>query len=142
MAGKPRRPLAPMLLAALLASPWAPAASDLEMTMEVIDDVSELDDDLLAAAAPADDVYEEDLFDLDGDGVADDEPEEEGLFSRYRDDDGYFEVLNERDGFELEDEERLSWRRFVGEDNFDLFEQVDEDDYDLIEEEDPVVDPN
>jgi len=126
---------------ALLFAVAAWAQSDLEVTMEVIDDLSEIDDELVAAEVPRETVYEEDLFDLDGDGIPDDQEDETGLFEQYRHGDADFEIADENDGFELEDEEWLSWKEFTTEDDFEEGEKVDGDDYDIIDMDDPMDDP-
>lgn len=132
------------ILAAGMALLFAAAAwgqSDLDQTMEVIDDLSALDDELVAADVPRETVYEEDLFDLDGDGIPDDKEDETGLFEQYRYGDADFEIADENDGFEFEDEERLSWKEFATEHDFDEGEKVDDDDYDIVEMDDPMDDP-
>lgn len=118
-----------------LAATAAIAADDLEPTMKVIDDLSELDGDLVLPEGPAGDAYEEDLFDLDQDGIPDDQEDESGLFNQYTElDDSSFEIETEGDGFEHENEETLAEEEFESEDEFEAGEDVDTDEFDEIEE--------
>jgi hypothetical protein len=118
----------------LFSAAAASAQTDIDVTMTVFDSVADVDVDLLVDARPADDRYEEDLFDLDNDGIPDDREDETGLFDQYRELDAEFEIADENDGFELDDVAHRDWREFASEDDFEENEKLDNDEYDLIEE--------
>lgn len=124
------------LCGATLVPGIARANDDLDVTMEVIDDLSELDGELVILEAPEEEDYEEDVFDLDGDGIPDDQEDDTGLFEEFSDvEDADFDIEGENDGFEHDNDELLAEEEFESEDEFEAGEDVDDDEFDEIEDE-------
>ena len=100
------------------------ADDDLDVTMQVIDDLSEIDGDLVGGMArarvPDESGYDEDASDaVNGD-------DERRLVDQLIEMDGEFAISSGNDGFEHDGEPRRDHDSFVGEDNFEEGEDVDE----------------
>lgn len=140
-----QRPISILLItlgASQFGTERAVAESDLDVTMTVFESIADIDEDLLVDAPLAEERYEEDLFDLDNDGIPDDEEDETGLFRQYHDPAADFEIADENDGFERDNEAGRAWHEFATEDDFEEGEKLDEDAYDILETPDaPTGDP-
>lgn len=109
--------------------------SDLEVTMDVIDDLSDIGRSGFLTERPD----EASLFELDPGTEEADEEARRSLFEQFTAMDGEFRIHNEDDGFETEPAEASSRRAFETESDFDEGEEIE---LDLIEEIEDPVDPD
>lgn len=121
---------------------FAPAAAradddmdDLEVTLEVLDDVQDLDDAIAEMAGPDDDDVTDE--DWERSGNAEDEPDDEGEPEDEPEDEEEFEDEMEDDfEDEFEHDDEASEDEMEDEDDFEDDEDIDEDAIDDDDEED------
>lgn len=138
---RPRRIFLPLAVLLILGATAASAqtSSDLEITMDVIDSLSDIQRSGFLTERPD----EASLFELDPDAEEDPEAARARLIDQFSAMDGEFRIKNENDGFETEDEEAASRRALEAESDFDLDEQIEldvvEPDMMLIDDPDPMT---
>ena len=124
--------IASMAASALALAPTAARADDeLEVTMEVVDDLEGLEEEIARMDGPGDNRIEEDLPESE-DG---DDEDDRGILDQFEEMDGEFDIEDDNDGFEFENEEEEADEEFDAEDDFEEGEDVDDDEFDEIEEE-------
>ncbi len=126
--------IASMAASALALSPAIATADDeLDITMEVIDDLETLEEEIARMEGPGSNDIEEDFPGEDGEGG--DDEDDRSILDQFEEMDGEFDVDDENDGFEFENEDEEADREFESEDDFEEGEDVDDDEFDEIEEE-------
>ncbi len=122
--------IASMAASALALAPAVATADDqLDVTMEIIEDLEGLEEDIARMEGPVEDNFEVDL--PDGEGS---EEDDRGILDQFEEMDGEFDVDDENDGFEFDNEDEVADREFESEDDFEEGEDVDDDEFDEIEE--------
>ena len=109
--------------------------SELEITMDVIEDLSDIEKTGFLTAKPD----EASLFELDPGSEEAEEEARRSLFDQFSAMDGEFRVLNEDDGFETDPAEARSQHTFETESHFDVDEKIE---LDLVEDITDPVDPD
>ena len=122
--------IASMAASALALAPAAARADDeLEVTMEIVDDLEGLEEDIARMEGPGDNRIEEDLPENE-DG---DDEDDRSVLDQFEEMDGDFHIADENDGFELENWEEESEREFELEDEIEEGEEIDLDEFDDVE---------